>query len=321
MIGSVGGGNLGATTIDDKLFSLVPAWSGSVGRFENDALVSETMFPSVDIGYDGHNKKSTLLGLCSARTRSPTPRSHDVGSGAHRAARPLPRRSPRSSRPSTQVEQTIGMDLDEVFGWWGDVARRRLAGRRRYARRRRAHRPDRPGGRESTVTDIVRGLLVARRRQARVSRFATSSTATRRSPSSTSAAAAGADGRRAAARLQGGDRLHGHRRRRRHRLRAGVRRERPRRRARSVARRRRARERRSSSASARRTSASRSLDVRRDSRARRSRCSARRCPPRSGRSTKRRSGRSCCRSTRSRRRVREDGDVNRVPSVITVTKP
>ena len=121
MIKSLGGSDaLDKTAVDDELVSLVPAWLGSVGRFESDALVASSAFPSVDIGYDGHNKKSTLLGWAPPDTIA-YGEVHDAGS-AITALLDRFRKLPESKQVLDQVDATTGIGLNGIFGWWGDTA-------------------------------------------------------------------------------------------------------------------------------------------------------------------------------------------------------
>jgi hypothetical protein len=121
MVKSLGGSDaLDKTAVDDELVSLVPAWFGSVGRFESDALVASSAFPSVDIGYDGHNKKSTLLGWAPPDTIA-YGEVHDAGA----AITALPdrfRKLPEGKQVLDQVDATTGIGLNGIFGWWGDTA-------------------------------------------------------------------------------------------------------------------------------------------------------------------------------------------------------
>jgi hypothetical protein len=111
---------LDKTAIDDELVSLVPAWLGSVGRFESDALVASSAFPSVDIGYDGHNKKSTLLGWAPPGTIA-YGEVHDAGA-AITALLDRFRKLPEAKQVLDQVDATTGIGLNGIFGWWGDTA-------------------------------------------------------------------------------------------------------------------------------------------------------------------------------------------------------
>jgi hypothetical protein len=121
MIKSLGGSDaLDKTAVDDELVSLVPAWFGSVGRFESDALVASSAFPSVDIGYDGHNKKSTLLGWAPPGTIAYA-EVHDAGA-AFNALLERFRKLPEVAKALQQIDSTTGIGLDGIFGWWGDTA-------------------------------------------------------------------------------------------------------------------------------------------------------------------------------------------------------
>jgi hypothetical protein len=116
------GGDLGSTQVDDEILSLVPAWQGTVGRFENDALVGESAYPGIDVGYDAHNKKSTLLGWAPPDTIGYA-EAHDVGA-AILALIDRFRQLPELRDSFGQVDQSAGIvgGLDGLFGWWGDTA-------------------------------------------------------------------------------------------------------------------------------------------------------------------------------------------------------
>ena len=118
---SMGGSTaLDSTAIDDELLSLVPPWLGSVGRFESDALVASSAFPSVDIGYDGHNKKSTLLGWAPPDTIA-YGEVHDAGA-AMSALLERFRKLPEVKQVLDQVDATTGIGLNGILGWWGDAS-------------------------------------------------------------------------------------------------------------------------------------------------------------------------------------------------------
>lgn len=118
---AMGGGDvLDSTAIDDELVSLVPAWFGSVGRFEDDALVANSAFPAVDIGYDAHNKKSTLLGWAPPSTIA-YGEVHDAGAAINALLERF-RKLPEVSKALQQLDATTGIGLDGILGWWGDTA-------------------------------------------------------------------------------------------------------------------------------------------------------------------------------------------------------
>jgi Protein of unknown function (DUF3352) len=116
------GGNLDSTTVDDEILSLVPAWFGAVGWFENDAFVGQSAYPSVDIGYDARNKKSTLLGLAPPNTVVYS-EAHDVGA-ALTALLGRFREMPELRDAFSQIDQatsTVG-SFEGLLSWWGDIA-------------------------------------------------------------------------------------------------------------------------------------------------------------------------------------------------------
>jgi hypothetical protein len=111
---------LDKTAIDDELVSLVPEWFGAVSRFESDALVTSGALPSVDIGYDASNKKSTLLGWAPPGTIAYA-EVHDAGA-AFNALLERFRKLPEVAKALQQIDSTTGIGLDGIFGWWGDTA-------------------------------------------------------------------------------------------------------------------------------------------------------------------------------------------------------
>jgi hypothetical protein len=120
LMNSMGSNALDSTRVDDELLSLVPAWFGSVGRFEDDALVANSAFPSVDIGFDAHNKKSSLLGWAPPGTIT-YGEVHDVGPAVTALLDRL-RTLPEVAQALDQVDATTGIGIDGIVGWWGDTA-------------------------------------------------------------------------------------------------------------------------------------------------------------------------------------------------------
>lgn len=113
---------LDRTTIDDQLLALVPAWSSNVIRFENDSVVSESAFPSVDIGYEAKNRASTLAGHVPPSTLFYA-ESHDIGAAAKAFLDKL-RAIPELSQAFSQIDASAGLigGVDGLIGWWGDTA-------------------------------------------------------------------------------------------------------------------------------------------------------------------------------------------------------
>jgi hypothetical protein len=109
-------------SMDDALLGFVPAWLASYVRFEDDAIVAEAAYPSVDIGFSAKNRASTLSGHAPASTLF-YGESHDVGA-ALKAALDKLRAIPELSSTFGQIDQSAGLigGLDGLFGWWGDVA-------------------------------------------------------------------------------------------------------------------------------------------------------------------------------------------------------
>ena len=111
---------LNSTAVDEELASLVPGWLGSVTRFESDSLVTSGTFPAVDIGFDGKNRKSSLLGWAPPGTIA-YGEVHDTGAAINALLERL-RKLPEVKQALDQVDATTGIGLDGIFGWWGDAA-------------------------------------------------------------------------------------------------------------------------------------------------------------------------------------------------------
>jgi len=113
---------LDRTTIDDQLLALVPAWSSNFVRFENDSIVSESAFPSVDIGFEAKNHASTLAGHVPPSTLFYA-ESHDIGAAVKAFLEKL-RAIPELSQAFSQIDASAGLigGVDGLIGWWGDTA-------------------------------------------------------------------------------------------------------------------------------------------------------------------------------------------------------
>lgn len=116
------GSGLNTTTVDDELLSMVPTWQASSFRFEDDALVGDSAYPSVDIGFDAKNKKSTLLGHAPPGTILYA-EAHDIGP-ALLALIDRFRQMPDLRESFGQIDSTVGVagGFDGLLGWWGDGA-------------------------------------------------------------------------------------------------------------------------------------------------------------------------------------------------------
>lgn len=121
-IDAAAGGGLGSTTVDDELLALVPTWFASVGRIENDSIVSDSSFPSIDFGFGAQNKHSGLAGHAPAGTIFYS-ESHDIGAATVAFLDRL-RQIPELRQTFSQIDQSAGMigGIDGTVGWWGDVA-------------------------------------------------------------------------------------------------------------------------------------------------------------------------------------------------------
>jgi hypothetical protein len=109
------------TTID-TLLGLMPAWLASDLRFEDDAIVGEGAYPSIDIGYSAKNRASAMAGNAPPSTLVYA-ESHDAGVAIKAFLGKL-RSIPELASTFGQIDQAAGLigGVDGVLGWWGDVA-------------------------------------------------------------------------------------------------------------------------------------------------------------------------------------------------------
>ncbi len=116
------GGGLNTTTVDDELLSMVPAWQASSFRFENDALVGDSAYPSIDIGFEAKNKKSSLVGHAPAGTIF-YGESHDIGPALTALIERF-RQMPDLREAFGQIDTAVGVvgGFDGLIGWWGDAS-------------------------------------------------------------------------------------------------------------------------------------------------------------------------------------------------------
>ena len=122
LIASASPGTLEGTQIDETLLAMIPPWTATIGRFEDDALVTTSTGPAWDIGYEAKNEPSDLLGHVPANTVAYVD-THDVGPSLTAVIarfRALPETKPFFD----QFDQTLSIigGFDSVFGWWGDTA-------------------------------------------------------------------------------------------------------------------------------------------------------------------------------------------------------
>jgi hypothetical protein len=116
------GSGLASTTVDEELLAMVPTWIASVARIENDAIVTDGAFPSIDFGYGAQNKHSGLAGHAPAGSIFYA-ESHDIGAATVAFLDRL-RQIPELRQTFGQIDQSAGMigGVDGAVGWWGDVA-------------------------------------------------------------------------------------------------------------------------------------------------------------------------------------------------------
>jgi uncharacterized protein DUF3352 len=114
------GGDETTRAVFDELVSLVPAWQGMVGRFQNDALEAEIAAPSVDLGFESANRRSTLLGFAPPSTIAYY-EVHDVGKAVTALLERF-RDQPAVEEGISELEATIGQKVTDIVGWWGDAS-------------------------------------------------------------------------------------------------------------------------------------------------------------------------------------------------------
>ena len=109
-------------SVSDAMVGFIPAWLASQIRFENDAIVAEGAYPSVDIGFEAKNRASGLAGHAPPSTVF-YGESHDVGAALKGFLDKL-RAIPALSSTFGQIDQSAGLigGFDGLFGWWGDTA-------------------------------------------------------------------------------------------------------------------------------------------------------------------------------------------------------
>jgi hypothetical protein len=122
MVGTVSGNPLASTQIDDTLMTMIPAWTATTARFENDAIVATAAGPSWAIGVDETNRASQVLGHMPAKTIAYF-EAHDVGPTIKALVDKF-RALPETKPAFDQADQVLGLlgGLDAVVGWWGDAA-------------------------------------------------------------------------------------------------------------------------------------------------------------------------------------------------------
>ena len=122
MVDKASPGVLAGTQLDETITAMIPAWQGSIARFENDALVSTSVYPSYAIGYDSTNHKSTLTGHVPATTFIYA-ETHDVGPALSAVLAKF-RALPETKAAFQAFDQAVSIlgGFDAVLGWWGDAA-------------------------------------------------------------------------------------------------------------------------------------------------------------------------------------------------------
>jgi Protein of unknown function (DUF3352) len=109
-----------AIDVANEFLELLPAWTAVYGRFENDALAVDTAQPAVDLGVELRNGRSTLLAAAPPSTIAYA-EAHDVGAVLSSVVARF-REYPEIDEKVDETEAQIGQTLDDIYGWWGDVA-------------------------------------------------------------------------------------------------------------------------------------------------------------------------------------------------------
>ena len=108
------------TEIANEFLELVPAWTAMYGRLENDALAVDTAQPAIDLGVELKTGRSTLLAAAPASTIAYA-EVHDVGAALASVVGRF-REYAKIDEQVDEVEAQLGQTLDDIYGWWGDVA-------------------------------------------------------------------------------------------------------------------------------------------------------------------------------------------------------
>ncbi|MBA2717745.1 MAG: DUF3352 domain-containing protein [Chloroflexi bacterium] len=121
-ISASAGNHLDGTQLDETVLAMVPAWSASTARFENDSIVASSSGPSWAIGVDTANRASQLLGHVPAKTVVYF-EYHDLGPAIQALVAKF-RALPETKQAFDQADQALSLlgGLDAVIGWWGDTA-------------------------------------------------------------------------------------------------------------------------------------------------------------------------------------------------------
>ena len=117
-LGSLGGASLG---LDQALLDRVPAWVGSGGRVESDAIVGEAVFPVVEGLPTVADSESVVAKHLPASTVALF-EAHDYGKLLTAQLDQL-RKDPKLADGLKQVDQAAAVlgGLDHLIGWIGDV--------------------------------------------------------------------------------------------------------------------------------------------------------------------------------------------------------
>ena len=115
-------GVLDKTQLDETALAIIPTWSVSTARFENDSVIATSAGPPWAIGYDTTNRPSDVLGHVPAKTLFYVD-VHDVGPALNAVMSKF-RALPETQQAFRQFDQVISVlgGPDAVYGWWGDSA-------------------------------------------------------------------------------------------------------------------------------------------------------------------------------------------------------
>ncbi len=121
-LGALTDGALDKSQIDETILAMIPAWTATSARFENDAIVAANAGPSWAIGIDVANRPSGLLGHVPAKTIAYL-EAHDLGPTIQAIVAKF-RALPETKPAFDQVDQVLNLvgGVDAVVGWWGDTA-------------------------------------------------------------------------------------------------------------------------------------------------------------------------------------------------------
>ena len=122
LAGVGGSGSLDGTQLDETVIGMIPTWSATWARFENDAIVAKTAGPSWSIGVDIANERSDVLSHVPSKAVLYVD-AHDLGP-TMKALVDKFRALPETKPAFDQMDQALSLlgGFDAVVSWWGDTA-------------------------------------------------------------------------------------------------------------------------------------------------------------------------------------------------------